>query len=447
MEFFTGNQPFWWEGDGMLNRIISFGMCAIGLVWSATLSAAAGSAIFIHPDGTGLGHWNAARYLHAGPDGMLNWDKLDRLAAYRPHQKNWLTTTSHAGATVHAYGRKVHHDSYGMDQKQPLTALSGKPLSIMQEAMESGMRVGIVNSGHIGEPGTGVFLASSESRRNIQEIALKVMESGADLIFCGGEKYLLPEGTVGWHGAEGVRADSRNLLAEAKLNGYKVIYTREQLMDLDPDARKVIGIFAAENTYNDKSEETLKELGLETYNPGQPTFDEMVAVALKVLGSNPENPFFLVAEEEGTDNFSNKTNAKGMLDAMGRADAAIGEALAFMGSQPEREVLLLVGADSDAGSPTIIAPKDPAIDFRLPMTSSSGAELDGPEGQGGVPFISKPDAFGNSYPFGIAWADAGDTPGSVVAKAHGYKSELLKSTVDNAEIYGILYEVLFGKQP
>jgi hypothetical protein len=107
----------------------------------------------------------------------------------------------------------------------------------------------------------------------------------------------------------------------------------------------------------------------------------------------------------------------------------------------------MVGADSDAGHPTLVVPKYPPADYRLPMTSSSGAELDGPEGQGGVPFISKPDAFGNSYPFGIAWADAGDTPGSVVAKAHGYKSELLKSSVDNTGIYRILYEVLFGKQP
>ncbi|MGE9289455.1 MAG: alkaline phosphatase, partial [Puniceicoccales bacterium] len=69
-----------------------------------------GSAIFIHPDGTGLGHWNAARLLLVGPDGMTNWDQLDVLSAYRPHQKNWLSTTSHAGATVHAYGKKVHYD-------------------------------------------------------------------------------------------------------------------------------------------------------------------------------------------------------------------------------------------------------------------------------------------------------------------------------------------------
>jgi alkaline phosphatase len=431
----------------MLTSRFKSGILSVALFLSGSVLATAGNAVFIHPDGTGLGHWNAARYLYVGPDGMLNWDKLDRLAAYRPHQKNWLSTTSHAGATVHAYGRKVHEDSYGLDRDQPITALSGKPRSIMEEAMDAGIRVGIVNSGHIGEPGTGVFLASHGARNDKTAIAVKVLESGADLIFCGGETLMIPEGTVGKHGMEGTRTDKRNLLQEAEQNGYTVIYTREELHALDPATEKVIGVFSANNTYNDKSEAALRDQGLPTYNPDEATFPEMVAAALKILGSDPDTSFFLVAEEEGTDNFSNKMNAMGMLDAMERADAAIGEVLSFMQSQPDRPTLLLVGADSDAGSPTIVAPKYPPADYRLPETSSSGAELDGPEGQGGLPFMSKPDAFGNSYPFGIAWADGGDTPGSVVAKAHGYRSELLTSTVDNTGIYKILYEALFEKAP
>lgn len=429
----------------MLNLCI-LTLMATGLTLLPAAVNGAASAVFIHPDGTGLGHWNAARYLYEGPDGMLNWDRMERLGAYRVHQKNWLSTSSHAGATVHAYGRKVHYDSYGLDRTEPLTALSGKPMTIMQEAMEAGHRVGIVNSGHIGEPGTGVFLASSESRDDIQGIALKVLESGADLIFCGGEVYLLPVGVKGRHGLPGKREDGRNLIQEAEIRGYTVIYTRDELMNLDPATAKVLGIFAAIDTYNDIREADLEELGLETYNPGQPTFDEMVKVALKVLGSDPETPFFLVAEEEGTDNFSNKTNARGMLDAIKRADDAIGETLAYMEANPGREMLLVVGADSDAGHPAVYTPKNPPADYVLPMTSGSGAELDGPDGQGGRPFMTQPDAFGNRYPFGIAWATAGDFLGSDVARAHGYRSELLDTTVDNTDIYRIFHEVLLGEK-
>lgn len=406
-----------------------------------------GNVIFLHPDGTGLGHWNAARHLLKGPDGMLNWDRMERLAAYRPHQKNWLSTTSHAGATVHAYGKKVHHDSYGMDRDQPLTALSGKPMTIMEEAIGEAYRCGIVNTGHIGEPGTGVFLARSEKRSDIQGIALQVLESGADLIFCGGEIYLLPVGVMGKHGRPGLREDGRNLLAEAQARGYTVIYTRDELLNLDPSVEKVIGIFAAEDTYNDRKEADLKEAGLETYDPAAPTFDEMVAAALKVFSYDPGCRFFLVAEEEGTDNFSNKTNAMGMMDAMERADKAVGVAMDFINRNAEWPTLLLVGADSDAGHPAIWAPKHHDEDYELPTTSGTGAELDGSQGQGGKPFISAPDAFGNSYPFGIAWADSGDLPGSGVAKAHGFRSDLLRSSADNTDLYRIMYRALLGRDP
>jgi len=124
-----------------------------------------GSVIFIHPDGTGLGHWTAARLVAGGPDGDLNWDRLERLAAYRPHQRGWLSTFSHSGATVHAYGKKVKPDSYGMDGTVPLESVSGKPHSLMIEAMQGGIRCGVVNSGHIAEPGRGVFLAMTREKR------------------------------------------------------------------------------------------------------------------------------------------------------------------------------------------------------------------------------------------------------------------------------------------
>lgn len=404
-----------------------------------------GSVVFIHPDGTGLGHWNAARYLYEGPDGMLNWDRLDRLAAYRPHQKNYLSTSSHAGATTHAYGRKVHHDSYGLDRTTPIKALSGKPMTLMEEAMEAGLRTGIVNSGHIGEPGTGVFLARSKERGNVTHIAEQIIHSGTDLIFCGGEVYLLPAGKMGKHGLPGVRQDGRDLLEEARQKGYTVIYTREELLALPDEVGKVIGIFAAADTYNDYPEMILEFAGLPTYDPAAPTFDEMVAVALRILGSDSEKAFFLVAEEEGTDNFSNDTNARGMLDAMKRADDAIGKTLQYMEAHSRRDLLLLVGADSDAGHPGIWGMKEWPDPVRLPVTSDSGAELDGPEGRGGEPFVSQPDAFGNRHYFGVAWATESDFPGSAVSKAHGYRSDLLKSSVDNTGLYRIMYAVLFGE--
>lgn len=412
----------------------------------ALLSAAKpGSVVFIHPDGTGLGHWNAGRLLAAGPDGDLNWDRMERLAAYRVHQKDWLATSSHAGATVHAYGKKVATDSYGMDRDQPLTAASGRDQSIMREAMEAGVRCGIVNSGHIAEPGTGVFLASSPTRQDKTGIAAKIVRGGADVIFCGGERFLLPEGEKGAHGV-GVRTDGVNLLEEARGEGYMVIFTREELLSLPSEVERVLGIFADTDTYNSMPEARLAEAGLETYDPAAPTFAEMTAAALRILGNDPERRFFLVAEEEGTDNFSNANNAKGMLDAVLRADAAIGEVLAFAEARPERNLLVLVGADSDAGHPTIWSPYGYKPDAPLPPQTGTGADLDGVGGAGTAPFVTKPDAFGNRHAFGIAWPTSYDFQGSTVTRAHGYRADLLPSTLDNTGIYRILYQVLFGDE-
>lgn len=62
-----------------------------------------------------------------------------------------------------------------------------------------------------------------------------------------------------------------------------------------------------------------------------------------------------------------------------------------------------------------------------------------------MPFLSKPDAMGVRHAFGIAWPYRSDMPGSVVNKAHGYRDELLKSTVDNRDIFHIIHKVLFSK--
>ncbi|MEM9018911.1 MAG: alkaline phosphatase, partial [Verrucomicrobiota bacterium] len=428
------------------SEVLLFRNSFIALLLSITPSFS-GSVIFLHPDGTGLGHWNAMRLLTVGPDGITHWDSLERLAAYRPHQKNWLSTTSHAGATVHAYGKKVHHDSFGMDRDQPILSASGSPLTILQEAQSYGVRTGIVNSGHIAEPGTAVFVASSESRKNTLEIAASVMESGTDVIFAGGELQLIPENAVGHFGLNGLRTDGRNLLKEAEERGYKVIFTREELRALGPETEKVIGIFAPGDTYNFGKEIMIQKMGVPLYRPDAPTIAEMTAAALRVLGEDPSKEFFLIAEEEGTDNFSNSNNAAGMLEAAARADEAIGIALEYLSNHPDRDTLLLVASDSDAGHPTVFAPREVDVDTLLPERDDNGAPIHGPDGIGGAPFVSLPDSFGNRHPFGIAWATYYDFPGSVVAKANGYQSESLGSDFDNTDIYQLIRKALFGSDP
>ena len=244
-----------------------------------------GNVIFIHPDGTSASHWGAARMLHYGPDGRLNWDKMSNLGVYLGHLKNQLTATSNAGAVIHATGVKANADSFGLDEKgQPIVAASGKSQTIMEEAVAAGKATAIINSGIIPEPGTGAFVAKTKTRREFEEITKQIVESGVNVILGGGEIYYLPEGTPGKYAKaeESKRQDNINLIELAKEKGYTVINTRDELLNLPPDTKKVLGIFAATDTYNDQTEEYLKEKNLPLYASDAPTVSQMLQATLKI---------------------------------------------------------------------------------------------------------------------------------------------------------------------
>jgi len=199
-------------------------------------------------------HWDAVRLVQVGPDGLLEWDKMTDMAVYRGHTKNYLGATSNAGATIHAYGVKVGIHSFSMDDGVPLLSASGKPFSIMTEAKKKGLSMVLCQSGVLVEPGTAVFVAQSKNRKNFDEISLQAVQSGADLILGeGGNFCFLKE--CGDILERGVRQDGKNLIEWAENNGYKVIYTKKEMDDLPKTVEKVLGIFAYENTYNDKTEE------------------------------------------------------------------------------------------------------------------------------------------------------------------------------------------------
>jgi alkaline phosphatase len=402
-----------------------------------------GNVIFIHPDGSGAATWAALRVLDKGPDGHLNWDRMDNLGVYRGHLTNSLSSSSNGAATVHAYGVKVPYHSYGTYENESVTALSGLEKSIMEEARDAGMAVAIINSGHLCEPGSGAFMASYPNRKMTDTISFQIIESGADIILSGGEILLLPEGMMGKHGQPGVRKDGRNLILQAEELGYQIVYTRDELYALSSETEKVLGVFAPGHTFNDFTEEYLREHNLPLYFETSPTLAEMLEVSLKIL-ENKKQPFLLVLEEEGSDNFANQNNAMGTLESLRRADSALGLAMKYIEKYPN--TLLLIAADSDAGGMHMIGVRDPAkFETPLPPTMENGAPFDGREGTSTPPFIAAPDRFGRQLRFGICWASSDDLGGGVVAKAHGLNAHLLPKNVDNTDIYRMMHTTLFGK--
>jgi alkaline phosphatase len=418
---------------------------AAGLAMAApAVAQQTGNVIFFHPDGTSVNAWGAARMHVAGPDGELNWDRLPEMGVYTGHMSDRLTGTSHGGATVHAYGVKVRGDSFGLDGTEEITAASGKAMSIAEEALEAGKAVGLIQTGHIAEPGTAAFVASSPSRGDTSFIAQEVIESGAQVIMAGGERFLLPEGVEGRHGM-GERTDGVNLIERARELGYTVVYDREELMAIDPAATdRLLGVFAHGHTFNDQEAERNLIEGKPTYLEGAPTIAEMTEVALRIL-SRDEDGFFAVIEEEGTDNIANNMNAGGTLEALARADEAVGVISEFIAGRDD--TLLIMAADSDAGGLQVVAQPGASEGDAVAASTSGGGRLFGQQGSFGDVFMSAPDAEGVRHPFGVAFVGYDDVAGGILVRGEGFNSELIEPLTDSTEVYAIMYRTPFGGAP
>jgi alkaline phosphatase len=515
----------------MLKLKSSFALSAVALACAVALAPAAaqdatpeaapemmgqtGNVIFVHPDGTGLNHWNAARMYWEGPDGLLEWDQMPFLAVYRGHMFDRLTGTSNGGATVHAFGYKVEGaGSFGLDGNEEnaraFMSLSGYEGSIMREAANTGHPVGIVNDGQAAEPGTAVFLTEVGNRNQFDEIVRQILDGRPgyedidqlpQVVMSGGERYFLPEGTpicgdevtlacaVHTGPVEEqlpARTDGRNLLQEAADAGWTVVRTRAEfdalVADLEADPAltpRVLGLFAADDIFNDYPEEVLIAAGLVDESmaedrrgsiilygsapgtPGHnpPTVDEMTAASLVLLeraSAAAELPFMLVLETESADNFGNNDNAIGVLNAVHYTDLALGHLRAFQARVPD--TLIVTAADSDAGGMQVFSPA-PLTDAGVTSTVNGnptgveeeqvGVSLDGMMGRASAPFVTPEDAFGNTQNFAIGWIGTPDVAGGILSRAQGLNAELLNTmfagSFDSTDVYRIMYATLFGE--
>ncbi len=213
------------------------------------------------------------------------------------------------------------------------------------------------------------------------------------------------------------REDGRNLLQEAAADGYVVIRTRGQFDEFvekyqfNPSAApKVLGLFSADDIFNDAPEERVRAAGL-VRSPETPIPDEVldlpVEEALAKIGDliiwgtpagpwgpaenpfafttansvNPPSsremarmanillqessrqvgkPYHLVLETESNDNIPNNTNAIGTLRALKRANDVIGHLRWVAEGQGQFAeaafpTLILTAADSEAGGIQVLS--------------------------------------------------------------------------------------------
>ncbi|WP_282167699.1 alkaline phosphatase [Shewanella japonica] len=175
-------------------------------------------------DGMGPAYTTAYRYFKDNPETQeIEQTVFDRLlvgmSSTYPAPVSGYVTDSAASATALATGFKTYNGAIAVDEnKRPLT-------TIMEMAKKQGLSTGVAVSSQVNHATPAAFLAHNEHRRNYVEIAEDYLNSDADVILGGGQKYF-----------------SEALLKQFTDKGYQHITEFAQLDSITEP--KVLGLFA-----------------------------------------------------------------------------------------------------------------------------------------------------------------------------------------------------------
>jgi len=203
--------------------------------------------------------------------------------------------------------------------------------TLMQRAVRQGRITGLVTNGRVTSPGLAAFYAPGVDSGDTGATSLALLESARpEVILGGGADVLLPDLKGG------SRQDGRDLLLEARQNGYDIVRTLPELLNT-PRWRvpRVLGIFAPQ--------EIPAARGVAT--AGQPSLANMVASAIQLLQFQRRG-YFLVVESARTGSAAAKNSGEELLQEMLALDEAVRTARQYAGTN---SLILVVGTFSAGG--------------------------------------------------------------------------------------------------
>jgi alkaline phosphatase len=348
-------------------RAISLALAA-ALVVAATGTATAReraprNVILMIGDGMGPAQITLGRRSLPAGATALALDSFPVTGLVRTDALDGTITDSAAAATAMAAGIKTLNGRIGM------SAEGKSVLTILEAAKRRGRATGLITTTAIAHATPAAFAAHASSRDDRQAIAAQMLGEGIEVLIGGGRQDFLPQ----------VRADKRDLLAEARSAGYAV--ATDEGSWRAADRLPLLALLA--------------EDGLTT-RPPEPTLADLVERALALLADDPDG-FFLMVEGGQIDWRCHDNDATGAAEEMLEFDAAIGRVRAF--AERRGQTLILVTGDHETGGLTLVS-GDP----------------------GGAP------------PFRPSWGTDGHTAVDVPLFAAGPGSQRFAGFIDNTEI-------------
>lgn len=160
--------------------------------------------------------------------------------------------------------------------------------SMMEKAMDEGWKAGLVVTVYLQHATPAAFYAHVPSRNDLDEISEQFVESGVDVAFGGGRKFLAAD-----------RGDGKTLIDELKAKDYRVVY---DLQEADAvDRGRIVGLFSEEympTVLNGRDENYLCDA---------------TKKALEILTNNAgrKGGFLLMVEGSQIDSEAHANNAQG----------------------------------------------------------------------------------------------------------------------------------------
>lgn len=247
----------------------------------------------------------------AGSDARLAMDSLDHFALLTNYSNDFATPDQAAAATAIATGEKVNNRAIAID-------VNGKRLtSIMELAHERGRLTGLVTDAKLTYSTCAAFYSHSTDPADVDAIALELILDGKiDIAMGGGGAQFSPEANGGH------RQDARDLLAEARHNGFDVVRTKAELEAIPGWRRpKLFGVFSNEELAFAEQLEERSE---------QPNLSDMVRRAIELLQYNRRG-YLLVVDAGLMRKAAQDNNAERTLSEMAELDRAVSVAQRYAG--------------------------------------------------------------------------------------------------------------------
>ncbi|WP_405588188.1 alkaline phosphatase [Streptomyces sp. NBC_01190] len=377
------------------------------------------NVIFINGDGMGAAAREAARLHLAGLYGQLAMDKLAASGQLTttPDDPKSVITDSAAAATAWATGEKTYNGAISVD-------VDGNPLATLgRQAKAHGKATGLVTTAQVTDASPAAFFANTATRSAQDEIARQYIEvSKPDVILGGGEDWWLPKGTPGAFPdqpaedtAEGSVGTKGDLIKQAQRAGYTYASSAQQLAKAK--GGKLLGLFANEELFQQRPEGQG-----DVYSPvvDLPT---MTTKALDTLSKNKKG-FFLMVEEEGTDEFAHSNNGTRLLQSLQQLERTVAIARAYVADHPD--TLLVVTGDHETGGLSVEEATDTA--------DESGDAISAEDG----PFSIR----GSQKTFVLDWTTSGHTSVDVPVTADGPLADRFSGKHPNTYVHDVLARIL-----